>query len=56
MSSLFPVVRDIGERATAKTYCPVSLSSIVRKIFEKLLNNKLVDCIRTFDFLSDFKY
>ena len=48
--------KDIGERATANTYCPVSLSSIVRKIFEKVLNNKLVDCIRKFDFLSDFQY
>ena len=56
VSFLLPVVKNINERAMAETYFPVSLSSIVRKIFEKLLNNRLVDCIRKFDFLSDFQY
>ena len=54
MSSLFPVVRNIGERAIGKTYSSVSLSSIVRKILEKLLNDRFVDSIRKFGFLYDF--
>ena len=29
--------------STAKNYSPVSLLSIVSKIFEKLVNNKLID-------------
>lgn len=56
MSSLFPVVRNIGERAIAKTYSSVSLSSIVRKILEKLLNDRFVDSIRKFGFLYDFLF
>ena len=37
-----PVFRNIGERSTAKNYCPVSLLS-VSKVFEKLVNNRIVD-------------
>ena len=38
-----PVFKDVGERSTAKRYCPVSLLSMVRKVFEKLLNNRIAD-------------
>ena len=33
----------VGDRSIAKNYQPVSLVSVVRKFFEKLVNNKLVD-------------
>ena len=33
----------LGERSTAKNYCPVSLLSVVSKVFEKLVNNGIVD-------------
>ena len=38
-----PVFKNIGERSTAKSYCPVSLLSMVSKVFEKLVNNRIVD-------------
>ena len=37
------VFKNIGERSTAKNYRPVSLLSVVSKVFEKLLNNRIVD-------------
>ena len=30
--------KNVGERSTAKSYCPVSLLSVVSKVFEKLVN------------------
>ena len=39
VSSLVPVFKNVGERSTAKNYCPVSLLSVVSKVFEKLVNN-----------------
>ena len=40
---MVPVFKNVGERSTAKNYCPVSLLSVVSKVFEKLLNNRIVD-------------
>ena len=37
------VFKNVGERSTAKNYCPLSLLSVVRKVFEKLVNNRIVD-------------
>ena len=33
---MVPVFKNIGERSTAKNYRPVSLLSLVSKVFEKL--------------------
>ena len=46
VSLVVPVLKNIGERSTAKNYCPVSLLSEVSKVFEKLVNNKIVDHLR----------
>ena len=35
------VLKNVGERSTAKNYCPVRVLSVVSKIFEKLVNNKI---------------
>ena len=35
-SSVVPVFKNVGERSTAKNYCPVSLLSVVSKVFVKL--------------------
>ena len=43
ISSVVPVFKNVGQRSTAKNYCPVSLLSVVSKVFEKLLNNRIVD-------------
>ena len=42
------------EGSTAKNYCPVSLLSVVSKVFEKLVNNRIVDHLENFVF--DFQY
>ena len=34
---------NVGERSRAKNYCHVSLLSVVSKVFEKLVNNSIVD-------------
>ena len=43
VSSVVPVFKNVGERSTAKNYGPVSLLSVVSKVFEKLVNNRIVD-------------
>ena len=43
VSSVVPVFKIVGERSTAKNYRPVSLLSVVSKVFEKLVNNRIVD-------------
>ena len=40
---MFPVFKNIGERSTAKNYRPISLLFVVSKVFEKCLNNRIVD-------------
>ena len=38
VSSVVPVFENVGERSTAKNYRPVSLLSVVSKVFEQLAN------------------
>ena len=56
VSSVVPVFKNVGERYTAKNYCPVSLLSVVSKVFEKLVNNRIVDHIEKCGLFSDFQY
>ena len=51
-----PVFWNVGERTTAKNYCPVGLLSVVSKVFEKLVNNRIVDHLEKFGLFSDFQY
>ena len=48
--------KNVGERSTAKNYRPVSLLSVVSKVFEKLVNNRIVDHLEKCGLFSDFKY
>ena len=48
VSSVVPVFKNVGERSTAKNYRPVSLLSVVSKVFEKLVNNRIVDHLEKF--------
>ena len=50
--SCFPDCR----RSTAKNYHPVSLLSMVSKVFEKLVNNRIVDHLEKCCLFSDFQY
>ena len=43
LSNVVPAFKNVGERSTAKNYSPVSLLSVVSQVFEKLVNNRLVD-------------
>ena len=43
VSLVVPLLKNAGERSAAKNYCPVSLLSMVCKVFEKLVNNRIVD-------------
>ena len=51
---MVPVFKNVGERPTAKNYCLVSLASVVSKVFEKLVNNRIVDCLFS-DFRNGFR-
>ena len=55
VSSVVPVFKNVGKRSTAKNYCPVSLLSVVSKVFEKLVNNRIVDHLEKCGFFSDFQ-
>ena len=50
------VFKNNGERSTAKNYRPVSLLSVVSKVFEKLVNNRSVDHLEKCGLFSDFQY
>ena len=50
------VFENVGERSTAKNYRPVSLLFVVSKVFEKLVNNRIVDHLEKCDLFSDFQY
>ena len=43
VSLVVPVLRNVGNSSTAENCRPVSLLFVVSKIFEKLVNNRLVD-------------
>ena len=47
---------NVGERFTAKNYCPVSLLFVVSKAFEKLVSNRIVDHLEKCGLFSDFQY
>ena len=53
---MVPVFKTVGERSTSKNYCPVSLLSAVSKVFEKLVNNRVVNHLEKCGFPSGFQY
>ena len=56
VSSVVPVFKNVGERSAAKNYFPVSLLSVVSKVFEKPVNNRIVDHLEKCGLFSDFQY
>ena len=56
VSSVVPVFKNVGERSTAKNYRSVSLLSVVSKVFEKIVNNRIVDQLEKCGLFSDFQY
>ena len=53
---MVPVFKNVGEKSTAKNYHPVSLLSVASKVFQKLLNNRIVDHLEKCGLFSDFQY
>ena len=43
VSSVVSVFKNVGERSIAKNYDPASPLSVVSKVFEKLVNNRILD-------------
>ena len=43
VSLMAPLFKNVGESSATKNYRPVSLLSMVSKVFEKLVNNRIVD-------------
>ena len=56
VSSVIPVFKNVGVRSTAENYRPVSLLSVVSKVFEKLVNNRIADHLEKCGLFSDFQY
>ena len=56
VSSVVPVFRDVGERSPARHYCSVGVLSVVSKVFEKLVNNRIVDHQEKCGLFSDFQF
>ena len=54
--SLVPVFKNVGEKATGKNYYPVCFLSVVSKVFEKLVNNSIIDHLEKCGLFSDFQY
>ena len=54
VSLVVHIFRNVGERSTAKNYCPGSLLSVVSKGSQKLVNNKNVDNLEKCGLFSDF--
>ena len=53
---VIPVFKNVGGRSTAKNYHPVSLLSVVSKVFEKLVSNRVVHHVEKYGLFSDFHY
>ena len=56
VSSVVHVFKNVGERSAAKIYSPVRLLSVVSKVFEKLVNSRIVDHLEKYGPFSDFQY
>ena len=53
---MVPVFKNFGERSTAKNYHTVCVLSVVSKVFEKLVNNRIVDHLEKWGLFYDFQY
>ena len=53
---MVPVFKNVEERSTGKNYHTVCVLSVVSKVFEKLVNNRIVDYLEKWDLFSDFQF
>ena len=50
------VIKNVGEKSTAKKYHLVSLLSVVNKVFQKFVHDRIVDHLEKCGLFSDFLY
>ena len=53
---MVPVFKNVWEMSVAKSYHHFSLLSVVSKVFEKIVDNRLVDHHEKCDLFPDFLY
>ena len=51
---MVPVYKNIGERVIAKNYCLVGLFSVVSRVFENLVNIRILDHLQKYRLSSYF--
>ena len=56
VSSVVPIFKNVEERSTAKNYCPFSILSVISKVFETLVNNRIVNHLEKCGLFSDFQH
>ena len=52
---MVPVFKNVGERSIVKNYHPVSLLSVISKVVEKLVNNRIIDHLEKYGLFSNFQ-
>ena len=55
VSSVDPVFKNVRERSTAKNCHPVSLLFVATKVFERLVNNRILDHLEKCSLFSDYQ-
>ena len=50
------VFKNVAERSTAKNCHPFSLLSVISKLFETLVNNRIADHLEKYDLFAEFQY
>ena len=53
---MIPAFKNVRERSRAENYRPVSVLFAVSKVFEKLVNSRIVDHQEKCDLFSDLQY
>ena len=56
VSGVVLVFQNVGKSSTAKHHSSVSFLSVVSKVFEKLVHNRIVDHVEKCGFFSDFQH
>ena len=54
--SVVPVFKNVGERSKTKNCRPVSLLFVVSEVFEKCVNNRIVNHLEKYGSSSNFQY
>ena len=53
VSLVVPAIKNDGKRSTAKNFHPVSVLSVVSKVFQKLVDNRIVNHLEKCGLFSD---